>query len=81
MRKMEKYFAQVPGQPEKPVAEKVLELNPTHESFAALKNAFDADKELAAKYAKLYLAQARLIAGLPIENPVEYCDLVCSLIK
>ena len=77
---MEKYFAQIPGD-NKPIAEKVLELNPSHPTFEALKNAFETDKERAADIAKILNAQARLIAGLPIDNAVEYCDLVCKLIK
>lgn len=78
---MEKYFAQIPGTPEKVTAQKVLELNGNHESFAALKAAFENDKEKAAKFAKIYLAQAKLIAGLEIDNPAEYTDMICSLMK
>lgn len=77
---MEKYFAAMPGD-NKPVAEKVLELNPSHPTFAALKSAFETDKEKAADIAKILNVQARLIAGLPVDNAVEYCDLVCKLIK
>ena len=77
---MEKYFAAMPGE-NKPVAEKVLELNPSHPTFEALKSAFETDKEKAADIAKILNVQARLIAGLPIDNAVEYCDLVCKLIK
>ena len=39
----------------------------------------EADKEKAEKYAKLLWCQALLIADLPLENPTEYTDLVCSL--
>lgn len=77
---MEKYFAAMPGE-NKPVAEKVLELNPSHPTFEALKSAFETDKEKAADIAKILNVQARLIAGLPVDNAVEYCDLVCKLIK
>ena len=76
---MEKYFSQVPGDEPKPKANKVLELNPNHNVFTALKNAYDTDKEKAEKLAKILYTQAILIAGLPVENPVEYCDLVCGL--
>ncbi|MEF2919224.1 MAG: molecular chaperone HtpG [Acutalibacteraceae bacterium] len=76
---MEKYFSQVPGDEPKPKANKVLELNPNHTVFTALKNAYDTDKEKAEKLAKILYTQAILIAGLPVENPVEYCDLVCGL--
>lgn len=77
---MEKYFAAMPGD-NKPVAEKVLELNPSHPTFEALKLAFETNKEKAADIAKILNVQARLIAGLPVDNAVEYCDLVCKLIK
>lgn len=77
---MEKYFATMPGEQEKPKAEKVLELNPEHPVFEALKDAFQNDKEKAAKMAKILGAQARLIAGLPIDDAVGYCDLVSELL-
>ena len=77
---MEKYFATMPGEQEKPKAEKVLELNPEHPVFEALKDAFENDKEKAAKMAKILGAQARLIAGLPIDDAVGYCDLVSELL-
>lgn len=76
---MEKYFAQIPGNEPKPKADKVLELNAEHSVFEALKNAFGSDKAKAEKLAKILYSQAALIAGLQIDNPVEYCDLVCEL--
>ena len=75
----EKYFASVPGDEMKPKAVKVLELNASHKAFAALKDAYKIDKEKARNYAQLLYNQALLIAGLPIEDPVAYCDLVCAL--
>lgn len=76
---MEKYFAQMPGDEPKPKAEKVLELNAENSAFEALKTAYSNDKPKAEKLAKILYNQSLLIAGLPIENPVEYCDLVCEL--
>ena len=76
---MEKYFAQMPGDEPKPKADKVLELNADHAVFNTLRTAYESDKEKAEKLAKILYNQAVLIAGLPIENPVEYCDLVCEL--
>ena len=76
---MEKYFAQMAGEEPKPKANKVLELNPDHKVFTALKNAYNTDKDKAEKLAKILYTQAILVAGLPVENPVEYCDLVCDL--
>ena len=76
----EKYFAMMPGDEQKPKAEKVLELNPEHPVFETLKNAYDNDREKAEKIAKMLNVQARLIAGLPIVNAVEYCDIVCGIL-
>lgn len=75
---MEKYFSQM-GQPGAPKAERVLELNVAHPAVVAMKSAIDTDIEKAKKYASLLYSQALLIAGLPIENPSEYTDYVCSL--
>ena len=40
-----------------------------------------ADPEKAKKYAALFYDQALLIAGLPLEDPAGYTDLVCELMK
>jgi molecular chaperone HtpG len=60
-------------------AERVLELNPDAPAFAALKNAITADPDKARTYAEVLYNQALLIAGLPLEDPAGYSDLVCSL--
>ena len=61
-------------------AQRVLELNAGHPSFAALKDAFENDKEKAAKYAKLLHGQALLTAGIPIEDPAEFSELISALL-
>ena len=77
---MEKYMAL--AQPEAMVrAERVLEINASHPAVNALIANITADKEKAEKYAKLLYTQAVIIAGLPVENPSEYADLVCSLMN
>ncbi len=78
---MEKYFQSMPTGAEmgQMKAERVLEINPNHKVMEALKKAFENDKEKAEKYAKILYAQSVLIAGLDIENPAEYADLVCEL--
>lgn len=78
---MEKYMRKQGGELADFHTEHVLELNADSSAFAAMKNAMENDKETAAKYAKLLYAQALLIAGLPLEDPSEYSDLVCSLMK
>ena len=61
---------------------KVLELNPTHPVFAALKAAKEAgDSDKVTKYAELLYDQALLIEGLPLEDPVAYAQKVCELMK
>ena len=78
---MEKYMRKQGGELADFHTEHVLELNADSSAFAAMKNAMENDRETAAKYAKLLYAQALLIAGLPLEDPSEYSDLVCSLMK
>ncbi len=72
---MEKILASMPGD-DKPVSDKVLELNANHPVFEKLKTA---DPDKLKKYAGILYNQARIIEGLPIEDPVEYTKDVCDL--
>ena len=75
---MERYFSAV--QPEMGMkAKRILELNVDHPAFAALEAARADDPEKAKKYAQVLMNQAKLIAGLPIDDPSGYTDLLCSL--
>lgn len=76
----EKYFLTMPGNDEKPKAQKVLELNPNHHIFEKLKEVYQSDKDKAKKYIEVLYNQALLISGLPIEEPVAFCDTVCELL-
>ena len=77
---MEKYFQTV--QPDSGLkADRILELNVDHPAFQALEAAVSADPDKAKKYAQLLYSQALLIAGLPLEDPAGYTDLVCELMK
>ena len=77
---MEKYFQAV--QPDSAIkADRILELNTQHPAFAALETAVTTDPEKAKKYATLLYDQALLIAGLPLEDPSGYTDLVCELMR
>ena len=77
---MEKYMKRV--NPEFAyTAGRILELNAEHPAFQALEAAVTADPEKAKKYAALLYNQALLIAGLPLEDPSGYTDLVCELMK
>ena len=79
---MAKYFMKMaPDSVQDFKAEQVLELNPDSGAFSALRAAVDSDRDLAKKYAELLYHQALLIAGLPLEDPVAYSELVCSLMK
>ena len=75
---MERYFSV--AQPEMGIkAKRILELNVEHPAFTALEAARKDDPEKAKKYAQVLLNQAKLIAGLPIDDPSGYTDLLCSL--
>ena len=75
---MEKYFNAV--QPESGMkAQRVLELNMNHSAVKTMESLIQTDIDKARKYAEVLYCQALLIAGLPLENPSEYTDLVCSL--
>ena len=77
---MEKYFNSV--QPEAGMkAQRVLELNLTHDAVKKMEELIQTDIDKARKYAEVLYCQALLIAGLPLENPSEYTDMVCSLMQ
>lgn len=76
---MEKYFNAV--QPESGMkAQRVLELNLSHSAVQRMESLIQTDIDKARKYAEVLYSQALLIAGLPLDNPSEYTDLVCSLL-
>ena len=77
---MEKYFQSMEGGSAFK-AQRILELNADHAAFRALETAVTEDPEKAKKYATLLYNQALLIAGLPLEDPSSYTDLVCELMK
>ncbi|HIS52716.1 MAG TPA: molecular chaperone HtpG [Candidatus Onthomonas avicola] len=78
---MEKYMKRQGADMAGMQAERVLEINPDSEAYAALKTAVEQDKEKAKIYAEVLYNQALLIAGLPIEDPAAYTDLICGLLK
>ena len=76
---MEKYFNSI--QPDSGMkAQRVLELNLSHHAVKTMEELIQTDIEKAKKYAEVLYCQALLIAGLPLENPSEYTDLICSII-
>jgi len=62
-------------------ASKVLEINTGHEVFDVLQKALEADREKLDLYTSLLYNQALLIEGLPVEDPVEYANNICKIMK
>uniref|UniRef100_UPI004026D882 molecular chaperone HtpG n=1 Tax=Candidatus Ventrenecus sp. TaxID=3085654 RepID=UPI004026D882 len=73
---MEKVINAMPTD-EKINANKVLEINANHKIAEKLKTLYETDKEALKDYTKILYAEARLIEGLPIENPTELASLIC----
>lgn len=62
-------------------ADKVLEININHEIFNTLKASFEQDKDKLKMFANLLYNQALLIEGLSIEDPVDFTNNICKLMK
>lgn len=75
---MEKVLNSMPND-QKVKADKVLEINPEHAVFETLKKLYTTDKEKVEKYSRLLYNQALMIEGMPVEDPVEFSNLVCEL--
>ena len=76
---MEKVLGAMPGANEKPKADKVLEINANHAIFEKLRFLCDNDKEKLALYSEILYEQALLIEGMELDDPVDYCNKICSL--
>ncbi|MCM2980336.1 molecular chaperone HtpG [Niallia circulans] len=77
---MEKVLSMMPDN-QNIKADKVLEINKNHEIFQSLKEAYEKDKDKVALYTNLLYNQALLIEGLSIEDPVEFTNNICKLMK
>ena len=62
-------------------AEMILEVNEKHPISKKLKDLYVSDKESFDKYTKILYSEARMIAGLPIEDPTEISNLICEVIS
>ena len=62
-------------------AETVLEINEKHPISNKLKKLYKKDKDEFDKYTKILYSEARMIAGLPIDNPTEISKLICEVIS
>lgn len=60
-------------------ADKVLEINSSHEVYQSLKDSFASDKEKLKRYTNLLYNQALLIEGLPVQDPVEFTNDICKM--
>ena len=77
---MEKVLSKMPGvEGNMAKAQTVMEINVDHPIAEKLKTLFATDKDKVAEYAKILYAQARLIAGLTIDNPSEISSMICNL--
>lgn len=62
-------------------AEKVLEINENHPIAKKLQEIYKKDKTELIKYTKILYSEAKMIAGLPIDNPTEISNLICEVIS
>lgn len=60
-------------------AERVLEINASHQVMFVLSDAFAHDKEKLDKYTDLLYNQAMLMAGYELEDPVAFGNAICEL--
>ena len=77
---MEKVMNSMPTG-EKVNAEKVLEINENHPIVSKLEDLYKNNKEEFDNYTRILYQQARLIEGLPVENPTELTNLICNVIS
>lgn len=75
---MEKVINAMPTD-EKISASEVLKININHKISNKLKELFKTNKEEFEKYTKVIYYEARLIEGLPIDNPTELSNLMCDI--
>ncbi|EJO5346651.1 molecular chaperone HtpG [Clostridium botulinum] len=62
-------------------ADKVLEININHDVFKSLKESYENDKDKLKLYTDLLYNQALLIEGLTINDPVEFTNNICKIMK
>ena len=75
---MEKVLNAMPeGQDVK--AGRILEINPNHDIFNAMKKVYENNQDKVNDYASILYDQALLIEGFSIENPVEFSNKICDL--
>lgn len=61
-------------------AQTVLEINEKHPIANKIKDLYKNNQEEFKKYTKILYSEAKMIAGLPIDNPTEISNLICEVI-
>ena len=62
-------------------AESILEINADHPIAKKLETLYKEDQEELKKYAKILYNEARLIEGLPVDNPTELTNMICDILS
>ena len=62
-------------------AKTIMEINESHPIAEKIKKLYQEDKDKLKDYTKVLYAQARLIEGLPVDNPTEISNLVCDMLS
>ncbi len=77
---MEQVLKKMPtGDENAPKANVVLEINANHRVADKLKELYESDRDMLAKYAKILYSAACLIGGVDVENPLELAELISEL--
>ncbi len=75
---MQKVLNALPND-EKVNAKMIMEINESHPIAKKLEDLYKNNKEELEKYTKILYSEARLIEGLPIDNPTEISNLICDI--
>ncbi|MBR3049528.1 MAG: molecular chaperone HtpG, partial [Bacilli bacterium] len=62
-------------------AETILEINENHPIANKLQELYKSDKKEFKNYTKILYSEAKIIAGLPLDNPTEISNLICDVIS
>ena len=76
---MEKVLNSMPNE-QKVKAERILEINESHNLFGKMKTLYDTDKDKLKKLISILYDTALLIDGMPIESPVDFSNSLCDLL-
>lgn len=77
---MEKVFASMPNSDGKMKAEKILEISSEHGILTSLEKVYAEDKEKLKKYSTVLYEQARILAGLGLENSTDFVSALSDII-